>query len=141
MHGSPLVRLAFVAALLALAGIPVWSLTQRRAPAAPQAPSFTSEAQEPIQLEITTTHPANVTIRYAGNPVARVFVEDSLTEDAFPLPIGLGAQDFVAEVQWKDSSASHALRVRFSRDGGTLAETTLWGGAEATGVITLPAAP
>jgi len=138
MRGSPVFRAAIAAILLALAGIPIWQLThptEAPAPAAPAA-SATPTATREAELLITSSRPASVTAQYAGR---NVFQSASpIVSGTASLTLPNEPADLVIKAAWADSSAPNALRATVTIDGDSVADQSLWGSSEASGVLTVP---
>lgn len=138
MRGSPLLHAVLLAAVLALAGIPVWSLTRPHVHAVESKAGPADTARQAVDLAITTTAPARITLSLEGRVVWQNGIAGSRFEETLDLPT-TGAE-LVATVEWTGGE-NHAARFEFVHDGEKLAETTLWGDAETTDVIPLPSSP
>lgn len=135
MRGSPLLHALFLAGALALAGIPVWSLTRpHEHTAEPQVESKPTTLRS-VDLSVTSTAPAQITLTGAGKPVWQSAAPGTQFEQTLELPAT--GSELVATVTWPDGQ-THAARFQFSHDGETLTDATLWGGTETTDVIVVP---
>lgn len=138
MRGSPLLQALLLAIVLALAGVPVWSLTRPHEHVEPTQPKAAPADSSSRDLAVTSTAEAEVelslsgTVIWRGQPAAKHFEATiSLPPDA----------ELVASVRWAHGG-TNAVRFQISRDGETQADTTLWGDAEANDVLSLkPATP
>lgn len=145
MRGSPFIRLLVIAIFLVVAGIPVWSLTRPKSvvPATPPETAVaTPEAMRPVEITLTSTGKAIVTVQYAGKTLWQSPEPAEAFTPAIPLPESKDATDLVIKSRWVEPQARNALRFQAARDGDSLADTTLWGNQEVEGVVTLaPPAP
>lgn len=135
MRGSPLLHALFLAGALALAGIPVWSLTRPHEHAAEPRVESKPTTLRSVDLSVTSTAPAQITLKDAGKSVWQSAAAGTQFEQTLELPAT--GSELVATVTWPDGEI-HAARFQFSHDGETLADVTLWGGTETTDVITVP---
>ncbi len=135
MRGSPLLHALFLAIALALAGIPIWSLTRPHAHAVEAKAGIAKTGRHAVELAVTSTAPAQITLSSEGKVVWQSGAAATQFEQTLDLPVSGG--ELVAAVQWAGGQ-DHAARFQFSHDGETLADATLWGGAETAGVIPVP---
>ncbi len=135
MRGSPLLHALFLAVALALAGIPVWSLTRPHSYAVETKAEAKPAERLAVDLTVTSTAPAQVVLSAAGQMLWQSGAAATRFEQALDLPAA--GCELVAKVTWSDG-ADHAARFQISQDGETLADATLWGESETTDVIVLP---
>jgi len=138
MRGSPLLQALLLAVVLALAGVPVWSLTRPHEhfePAQPKAHSADSTNRE---LSVTSTAEAEVELSLSGTVIWRGQPAAKLFETTISLPPDA---ELVASVRWT-KGGTNAVRFLVSSDGEIQTDTTLWGDTEANDVLSLkPASP
>jgi hypothetical protein len=138
MRGSPLLQTLLLAAVLALAALPVWKLTRPRPPVEAAPPSSAPESSVgPVELTVTSTADADVELTHSGTTLWRSGAPSGHFETTLSLPTDA---ELVVRVQWTHSG-THAARFRLSRDGGLLTETTLWGEQEASDVLAVSPIP
>lgn len=135
MRGSPLLHALFLAAALALAGIPVWSLTRPHVHAVNTKPGPAKTGRQAVELSVTSTASARITLTSEGRAVWQSGEAGTHFEQTLDLPAT--GSELVATVRWA-TDQQQAARFQFSHDGETLADATLWGDAETTDVISLP---
>lgn len=135
MRGSPLLHALFLAIALALAGIPVWSLTRPRAHAVERKIEAAPAERQSVELAVTSTTPAEIVLSMEGTVVWQSGAAGTQFEHTLDLPVS--GSELVATVKWTDGQ-THAARFQFSHDGETLADATLWGNLETTNVISVP---
>lgn len=142
MRGTPLISALVLAVVLALAGIPVWSLTRRETPPAPtrETPKAREEVVRVMTLTVTSTGDAELELRIGDRAIWQGPVAAG-ENGAKPIQaLGLApGNDVVAKAKWMNASQPQAIRLKLVQDGETLADATLWGGLEAEDVITLKA--
>jgi len=133
MRGSPLLQALLLAVVLALAGVPVWSLTRPHEHVEPAQPKATAADSTNRELAVTSTAEAEVelslsgTVIWRGQPAAKRFETTiSLPPDA----------ELVASVRWT-KEGTNAVRLQVSSDGEIQTDTTLWGDTEANDVLSL----
>lgn len=138
MRGSPFLQALLLAIVLALAGVPVWSLTRPHEHVEPSQPKAAPAETANRDLAVTSTAEAEVelnlsgTVIWRGQPAAKHF------EATISLPADA---ELVASVRWPQRG-TNAVRFQFSRDGEIQTDTTLWGDAEASDVLSLkPSTP
>jgi hypothetical protein len=137
MRGSPLLQALLLAVVLALAGIPVWSLTRPHAHAEPARSSKTEPGMTAADLIVTSTAEAEVELALSGTTIWQGRPAAPRFEAALSLPPDA---ELVARVRWARSGTS-AARFQVSRDGEQLADVTLWGDTEATDVLSVSPRP
>jgi hypothetical protein len=131
MRDSPLLQALCLAAALALAGVPVWSLTRPHAHVEPARISEPGKSATSRELVVTSTAEAEVELSLSGTVVWRGQPAANHFETTLFLPPDA---ELVALVRWARGEIN-AARFQVSRDGEVLTDATLWGGAEATDVL------
>lgn len=134
MRGSPLVQALILVAALALAGIPVWSLTRPEEKTPARVIRKAGSDRRTVELTVNSTTPAEASLTHEGK-----IVWQGAAAEGVPLELPAGAVELVAVVRWNSQPGSHAIRFQVSQDGDAIADVSLWGEAETTDVITLPA--
>ena len=138
MRGSPLILTLVVSVLLALAGIPVWSLTRPHKHEVPiKTPDPATLSTRSIDLVITSTAAVEVELRMADKVVWRSGEAGQSFAASLNLPGETSAWELVSQVKWAASPSPQAARFQFSYDGETLADTTVWGQTLTEEVIVL----
>lgn len=135
-----MIRVLLVAAFLALAGVPVWVLTGRETTVLATASPRTGAKSEAVDVELSATRPALVTVSVAGKEIAAGPLGDAGIRATINIPEGSRA-DLVVTAKWEETASQNALRVVARHDGETLADSTLWGEGEVKDVVTVSATP
>jgi hypothetical protein len=140
MRGTPWIRFSLMAALLALAGIPIWLLTRNDESSEPpvQPPQSQSPERE-LTLAIETAPSAQVIgASYLGRELIPVAETGGAFSGTIRLPAG-SAADLVVTATWNGTETA-ALRVRASDENGPLVEESFWGTQKIQEVLTVPEA-
>jgi hypothetical protein len=140
MRGSPLIQALILAIVLALAGVPVWSLTRPHEHVEPAKPKSAEPAAVARDVVVTSTSEAEVEISLSGTVVWRGQPAAKQFETTLTLPPDA---EIVASTRWTQGG-TNAARFQISHDGETLTDATLWGDTEASDVLptkTQPSAP
>jgi hypothetical protein len=138
MRGSPILRFLAIGAFLALAGIPIWSLTHREEPEASHSETPDAGTHE-VEISVTSAREAMVTLSYAGTVVLQSRAPSTTLTGQLALPAE-GA-DLVVHASWQDTSAPNAVRVTAKCDGAALGDATFWGESSAEDVLTVGGTP
>jgi hypothetical protein len=138
MRGSPLFQAGLLAIALALAGIPVWSLTRPHEHPLEVQNKPANTGLQTVEFAVTSTAPAVITLAREG----QVIWESGTAgrEFAHTLEMPAAGGELVATVRWPGGE-NQAARFQFSHDGESLCDATLWGTGETTDVLTLSALP
>jgi len=126
VRGSPLLRLVLTTIALALAGIPVWSITRPSPPPPPISVAPAASATREVALTLTASEPGILSVTCLGKTLlhsetptqsatARVFINSE------------NPDDFVVSARWEKSPAPQALRVEITDATGSLVDQTFWG--------------
>ncbi len=138
MRGSPFLRFLAIGAFLALAGLPIWSLTHREEPEMP-VPTVEPAGNHEVELTVTSTREAMITLSYAGKSVLQSRAPSSLLAGRAALPVE-GA-DVIIKASWQDTSTPNAVRVTATCDGAPLADATFWGDGSVEDVVVVGGTP
>jgi len=138
MRGSPILRFLAIGAFLALAGIPIWSLTHREKPPAALSAAPQSGNHE-VEISVTSSREAMVTLSYAGQTVLQSPGPTATLSGRVTLPVD-GA-DLIVHASWQDTSAPNAVRVTARCDGAPLGDATFWGESSVEDVLTIGGTP
>jgi len=142
MRGNPILRLILVTlALIGMGGV-VFYLTSARYNDDEDdvRPPVLAAAAEEFVIELDSPlAPDSVRIESTGTLLA------DLTSDTFAKPVRVkiaasaAGHDLVIRADWHaDAPRANALRVRVSRSGAIISDTTLWGDPQVADVITIP---
>jgi hypothetical protein len=134
MRGSPLLQALLLAVALALAGIPIWSLTRPHDHAEPVRAPASEPGTSVREMTITSTADAEVELDFSGSTIWRGHPAAQHFETTLSLPPDA---ELVARVRWT-KPGTNAVRLQFSQDGDQQADVTLWGDGEATDVVPVP---
>ncbi len=137
MRGSPILRLILTAVFLALAGLPVWSLTRPKAEIVQPSPALPADTAD-FRLVVTTSSPATVRVSQLG----RVSVASDAPGTHFEGRLVMDREhpdDLVIEASWRDAATPQALRIEVKEGDTVLFEQTLWGREALEDAVTLPA--
>lgn len=137
MRGSPIVRLVLTAVFLALAGLPVWSLTRPKAEAV-HTPAVPVADTTDFRLVVTTSSPATVRVSQLGRVVVASDTPGTHFEGRLVMD-RTHPDDIVVEASWRDASTPQALRLEVQEGDKALFEQTLWGREAVEDAVTLPA--
>ncbi|HEU4679385.1 MAG TPA: hypothetical protein VFS35_07680 [Terrimicrobiaceae bacterium] len=139
MRGTPWIRFAVTAWILALAGIPIWLLTQTKAPtetaATPAAASQQTEQDFTLQIE-SAPAAESIGVSYLGRELISVTPTGGNYSGTVRLPTE-GA-DLVVMARWSGTLTA-ALRVKVSNQDGPVAEASYWGIDRVEDVLAIPA--
>ena len=139
MRGTPWIRFAVTACILALVGIPIWLLTQTEAPAetavTPAAVSQQTEQDFTLQIE-SAPAAESIGVSYLGRELVSVTPTGGSYSATVRLPTA-GA-DLVVMAKWSGTLAA-ALRVKVSNQDGPVAEASYWGTDRIEDVLAIPA--
>lgn len=138
MRGFPLLRLFFVAAGLALLGVPVWLLT-RPVPSAPPPNSAPIEPEKTAVYEVllTASTPAHLAVRVANQPSVESTGPVTLLPAAFTMNAA-ETEDIAVFGSFDPAAGNSALRVEVRLAGRTLADSTFWGSGSIEDVVKIP---
>lgn len=138
MRGTPWIRFALTACVLALVGIPIWLLTQPEAPAetvvTPAAASQRTEQDFTLQIE-SAPAAESIGVSYLGRELVSATPTGGSYSGTIRLPTA-GA-DLVVMARWSGTRTA-ALRVKVSNPDGPVAEASYWGTDRVEDVLAIP---
>ena len=138
MHGFPLLRVLFLAGVLALMGLPVWKIP-RPAPVAPVG--LTAEEkkpQSPFDITFTSSTPAKFSLLAGGKKAGAT--ESMTTNWKISLPMDPEKpDDLIVHGEASPDTKTLALRIQVENNGKKLTDTTLWGTNSVEDVVAIPA--
>lgn len=132
MRGFPLLRLILVALGLAVAGVPVWSLTRQRDTADVEKPAPAAE-ERVVHLQITSSTPALVSVESASRSILETS-EPATAADARFSQNASAPDDLIVRAKW-DAPGMHAIRIRVVEKEDTLLDQTFWAERELEDVV------
>jgi hypothetical protein len=140
MRGTPWIRFALTACVLALAGIPIWLLTQPEAPAETAVtPAAASRTEQDFTLQIESAPAAeSIEVSYLGRELVSATPTGGSYSGTIRLPTA-GA-DLVVIARWSGTRTA-ALRVKVSNQDGPVAEASYWGIDRIEDVLAIPESP
>ena len=140
MRGTPWIRFSLMAAVLALAGIPIWLLTRSDESSEPPVqPTQSQSAERELTLAIETAPLAQaIGASYLGRELIPLAHTGGAFSGTIRLPAGAAA-DLVVKATWNGTEAA-ALRVRAFDENGPLVEKSFWGRQKIQEVLTVPEA-
>jgi len=138
MHGFPLLRVLFLAGVLALMGLPVWKIT-RPAPVAPVG--LTAEEKKPqsaFDITLTSSAPAKFSLLVGGKKAGAT--ESMTTSWKISLPMDSEKpDDLIVHGEASPDTKNLALRIQVENNKKKLTDTTLWGTNSVEDVVAIPA--
>lgn len=136
MRGSPLIRVLFVFAVLALALIPLRHLTRAESEAKPDVTSKVEVDATSVHLALTSTSvPFHFEIKHLGKIIWQDDATTAEVDRDVTLHFPEEGIELVVNAKWRDDSHESALRVRITHDNETPMEQTLWGRGLADDVL------
>ena len=140
MRGTPWIRFSLMAAVLALAGIPILLLTRSDESSEPPVqPTQSQSAERELTLAIETAPLAQaIGASYLGRELIPLAHTGGAFSGTIRLPAGAAA-DLVVTATWNGTEAA-ALRVRAFDENGPLVEESFWGRQKIQEVLTVPEA-
>ena len=138
MRGSPLLRFLAIGIFLALAGIPIWSLTHREETVV-EVPSPPESGNHEVEIVVTSTREAAVTVSYAGKTVLESPVPVTSLRSGVSLPEA-GA-DLIITASWSEATTPNAIRLTAECGGEPVGDTTFWGETSVEDVFTIGGKP
>jgi hypothetical protein len=140
MRGTPWIRFALTACVLALAGISIWLLIRSEAPSDITGPAAAPpRVDQDLTLEIDSAPAAeSIGVSYLGRELVSATPTGGSYSGTIRLPTA-GA-DLVVMARWSGTRTA-ALRVKVSNQHGPVAEASYWGTDRVEDVLAIPESP
>jgi hypothetical protein len=137
MRGFPLLRLALVAAALALLAFPVHRLTRDKPAVSKPSEASIPEKNATFHVVLTTSTPAVLRVMAANQPTASSERPVTRFETAFTMNADQ-PEDLAVFAEFSDKAAPHAVRVEVHSGEKLLADSTFWGTGLVEDVLEIP---
>jgi hypothetical protein len=138
MRGFPLLRVLFLAGVLALTGLPVWKIT-RPAPVAPVGlPAEEENPKSSFDITLTSSTPAKFSLIAGGKKAGA----SSSLATSWKISLAMDAEkpdDLIVHGEALPDTKNFALRIQVDNNGKKLTDTTLWGTNTVEDVVAIPA--
>lgn len=140
MRGTPWIRFALTACVLALVGISIWLLIRSEAPSDITVPAAAPlRVDQDLTLEIDSAPAAeSIGVSYLGRELVSATPTGGSYAGTIRLPTA-GA-DLVVMARWSGTRTA-ALRVKVSNQDGPVAEASYWGTDRVEDVLAIPESP
>jgi len=138
MRGFPLLRVALVAAALALLAFPVHWLTLDKPAIAATPEASIPEKTATYHVVLTTSTPADLRVMAANQPTASSQQPVTRFETAFQMNADQ-PEDLAVFAEFSDIATAHAVRIEVRSGEKNLADSTFWGTGLVEDVLEIPA--